>query len=125
MIDLNKYVGVPFLIGGRTLKGIDCWGLVIAVYAEAGISVPDFDSGFFSKQEILRAIRDGEQYLVDEIPEPEKFCLVGDSVKGHIGLWLNGNVLHASRTMGVVLQGIDTFRHFYPASRFYRLKFHG
>lgn len=40
MIDSNAYVGIPFLAGGRTRAGVDCWGLVRLVL---GDHVPDFE----------------------------------------------------------------------------------
>lgn len=38
-------VGVPFVPFGRTIKGLDCFGLVMLVYKRRGIIVPDVKYG--------------------------------------------------------------------------------
>lgn len=39
----QKYVGLPFLDGGRASQGLDCWGLVRLVFAkEKGIELPAY-----------------------------------------------------------------------------------
>lgn len=41
---VNRYIGIPFLENGRSMKGIDCWGLVwLILKEEAGIEVPSFN----------------------------------------------------------------------------------
>ena len=43
----DAYVGIPFLDGGRTRAGVDCWGLVRIVYEEEfGIALPLYDEGY-------------------------------------------------------------------------------
>jgi len=34
---MNKFMRVPYVDGGRTLEGLDCWGLVLAVRQELGL----------------------------------------------------------------------------------------
>lgn len=43
MMDLDQYVGLPWKLGGRDRRGLDCFGLVRLVLAEqAGILLPDW-----------------------------------------------------------------------------------
>lgn len=43
MMDLDQYVGLPWKLGGRDSRGLDCFGLVRLVLAEqAGILLPDW-----------------------------------------------------------------------------------
>lgn len=45
MKNLNKYIGIPFVDLGRTLNGVDCWGLVYQFYKqEKGILLPEIKS---------------------------------------------------------------------------------
>lgn len=45
MINIEKYLLVPYLDAGRTAKGYDCWGQMLAVRAELGCRpLPTLDS---------------------------------------------------------------------------------
>lgn len=41
----EKYLGVPYVLGGEDMSGMDCSGLVQRVYADLGIEVPRLVSG--------------------------------------------------------------------------------
>lgn len=38
----GAYVGLPYLDRGRTRSGVDCWGLVMLVYADHGLTLPGY-----------------------------------------------------------------------------------
>lgn len=41
------YVGIPFIVKGRSLKGLDCWGLVQRVLVEQFMTyVPSLDGAY-------------------------------------------------------------------------------
>ena len=40
----EKYLGIPYRHRGRSLKGLDCWGLVVLVYKDFGIDILDLKS---------------------------------------------------------------------------------
>ena len=44
----HKYLGVPYVWGGKTPQGFDCSGLVCWVLGELGISVPEGSQGQWS-----------------------------------------------------------------------------
>lgn len=49
----EKYVGLPFVDGGRDWRGVDCWGLVkLILQYEKGIHVPSY--GEISACELLK-----------------------------------------------------------------------
>lgn len=114
-MDLNKYIGVPYLPGGRDpARGLDCYGLVRAVYRELGRELPDWQGD----SEDLRAVTnsllhavDAEEYAVPvERPENYDFVLVKRrALPWHIGVYLQGSVLHAERGVGVSFVELGRF----------------
>lgn len=40
---LSKYLGVPFKHEGRSLDGLDCYGLLVMVYRDMGIELVDME----------------------------------------------------------------------------------
>lgn len=50
---VGRYVGLPFVDGGRTRAGVDCWGLVrLALASERNIELPSY--GEISATELRR-----------------------------------------------------------------------
>ena len=64
MTDWGQYVGLPHRPHGRDRDGLDCWGLVRLVYAEAlGIDLPSYveDCPDLSERADLAALITGER----------------------------------------------------------------
>ncbi len=93
---LTRYLGLPFLDGGRGPGGCDCWGLVRLVYErELGIELPSY--GDTSAHDLMRAARaidagkDGEAWRPVQAGALQPFDVVvmryaGRRLVGHVGL---------------------------------------
>lgn len=93
---INSYVGIPYEPGGRDLRGADCYGLVLMVYAcELEILLPDFLS--CKGWEDL----DCGTARYKTIEAPKDFCIVrtvrSEGLADHVGIYVSGCVLSAER----------------------------
>lgn len=118
-VNYDDLIGVPYLDHGRTTAGLDCWGLVLLVYARLGLTVPDVFAG--QDQRTVRE-RQEDQPALDwiaslfgawrRVPQPEPGCAVAiGNVEGaavHVGVIVEPfRMLHALRKTGVVLSRVD------------------
>jgi len=98
----DKYVGIPYQEGGRTVMGVDCWGLYYLVLKhEFGIIVPTYEGHIYhpkskEEQEKLIAYIQGETkktHVWQEIKPGDE--IAGDAIR----LKVIGRILH----IGVVV----------------------
>jgi cell wall-associated NlpC family hydrolase len=119
MIVLCPYsdlIGVPYLAGGRTVAGLDCWGLVMECGRRMDLRIPDYFAG-----ETDQTVSDGQAGGTDlsawvnretwmEIPLtiPDAMGAVlafrnGHGYIDHAGVLLDEEFfLHAIKDVGVV-----------------------
>lgn len=110
----EKFIGVPYKHMGRTLSGLDCWGLVLAVYAEIGYKLFDLES----EQYDFNWSKTGRNYFIEnyhqdwlhvEVPYFPDLALFKNTrgVSNHVGIVLkNHEFIHCPR-VGVVVQRLD------------------
>jgi len=83
----QRYLGVPYVLGGEDASGMDCSGLVQRVFADMGITVP-------------RVVHDQDTLGV-EVPslaeaQPGDLLIARD--RGHIAIYAgDGMIIHAPR----------------------------
>jgi len=114
----SKYVGIPYLLGGRDRKGLDCWGLLRLIYLEVKeIQLPELP-GICAQATLgiahsIHQISTQEWHLLDK---PEEACVVAMSQKEilhHVGIWTfsdGGKIIHCREGCSVVAETVRTLR---------------
>ena len=126
----DKYLDIPFVIGGRDWTGCDCYGLVRLILAEQfGKQIPDYAEGYSElTTDALRPIADA---IVGGVPSDVVTCpRAGDvaliALKGyefHCGVFIDSNtVIHTDRNTGPVIDDIRRSRLFGRVKVVYRVR---
>ncbi|OAO02719.1 C40 family peptidase [Roseovarius indicus] len=112
----GRYIGLPFVDGGRGPGAVDCWGLVRLVFAqERGIDLPTY--GEISAKQLLaitRAIEAGQEApeVWRQVETPEAFDVAvmrsGSSWRPcHVGVMVDRKrVLHVEKASSACLEHV-------------------
>ena len=110
---VGKYVGIPFVSGGRTLSGCDCYGLIrLVLQSEYGITLPEL-SGDYSdarnREQTSKLFAENLPVLTAEkLAEAEDGSVVVITEGGrpcHLGIVAGGGyILHAAEATGTICQ---------------------
>jgi len=111
----DPFVGLSYVDNGRSLEGVDCWGLVWLASAAAGHELPSYHDRYVlgADREELAALIAGELPAWDEIAaghERSMDCVLmrEGHLARHIGIVTRpGFVLHIERGRSSV---IETYR---------------
>jgi cell wall-associated NlpC family hydrolase len=102
LTDLKKYLSIPYKLNGRTPEeGLDCWGLVVCIFKDLGISLPAGDGyskpgNDWYKRDPLRYHRFLQKIGEPVLGEPQPydiiyFTLIGNHIVSHTGVMLDNN----------------------------------
>ena len=98
---IDSYMGTPYKLGGETKTGMDCSGLVVAVYRKyAGFKLPHDTQRLFKL--VKRIDKDNLSYgdLV--------FFSDGWFGVSHVGIYLGGGKFaHSTQELGVIVSSLD------------------
>lgn len=106
-IDINSLIGIPYKDRGDTLEGFDCAGLVRYVTGIDTRLIPSVEIG--NTREVMRIILENRRFF-DVLDEPKEGCIVALTAfkrPHHVGVYINGGVLHAEAKMGVIFSTLQ------------------
>ncbi len=110
---LDRYVGLPFVDGGRGPGAVDCWGLCCFVYRqELGIELPPHgDVRAADLRAVSRAMdtgKDAADWLLVDHPQLHDVAVMrlpSSGRPGHVGIYAGGGlILHVERAARTVLE---------------------
>jgi cell wall-associated NlpC family hydrolase len=110
----RSFIGTPYRNGGETRSGMDCSGLVVAVFLDLGISLP---------RTSLDQARAGEEILRSQMKPGDLVFFKTSSSKpiSHVGIYIGrGHFVHAStraRRVRIDSMGNSYFRHRFVTAR--------
>lgn len=129
---IEEVLEVPYVLGGRDMSGMDCWGLVVLAYAKIfNIDVPKYTGTQLSVSNSGTTSDDIKKHLEDSAPFTEVECpkygdfallsILGNPV--HIGFMLGPELmLHTSEKTGTVCENIGGIKWKRRIKSFYRHK---
>lgn len=109
--ELSIYHGVPYRSGGTRITGVDCSGLVQAVFNSVGVDLPRTAVEQFAQGRPIGkgSVRTGDLVFFGKPPD-------------HVGVAIsNKEVVHASVSRGVVVDSIEDLDQSMNASGYRRI----
>lgn len=106
----HKYLGVPYVWGGKTPQGFDCSGLVCWVLGELGISVPEGSQGQWSS-DVGTRVASGQMQPGDvvyfDMPSSEQ------PTPNHVGIYIGEDRMIVAPSPGksVEVQPLGAYWH--------------
>ena len=120
MVKLGHLIGTKFVNMGRDKHiGLDCWGLVMEVYRQYGIQLPDFTLDSFAFQAIDalagKAVteREWEEVYYPEDKDAPLVVLMRMHPQyiTHAGVFLGGNrIIHTTKSTNAIFTRLDAIK---------------
>lgn len=134
MIEIPTWVHIlPYVVGGRSRDGVDCWGLVVILYKEIydqdvpeypHVLMPNLDDSRRASREMLLELN--RQTLFHQVDKPQAGDVILLNVLGdplHIGVILGDNtMIHTGRSHGVVIENYMETKWKSKIAGIYRIK---
>ena len=112
---IQDLLGIPYEKHGRTVKGLDCYGLVHLIYKRLGEELPEFAGDYVELTNIHKAIDDNKSKFI-ELEKPEPYCIVTFSIYPpyvtHIGVVLSDcqKFIHIMEKRNVTIDRLDKWQ---------------
>ena len=108
----SKFVGIPYVPGGRKLSGCDCWGLVVRFYEEAyNIRLPEYREGRASKDILGFVGVESSSWVSLERDELQfgDLILIRAFGGGHLGIYVPENkMLHTMERRDSCIESLSS-----------------
>lgn len=114
MLNYTDLIGVPYLDCGRDPSiGLDCYGLMIVVFARAGIALHDVQYAAVDADTVQTKMTEHKPREWRQIDGPIAPCALAIRNKppfvNHTGVYIgDGKFLHTLKNIGVHLARIDS-----------------
>ena len=99
----QKYIGVPYRLGGSTPRAFDCSGFTQYVYREAGVDI---------NRTVATQLYNGVIVAKEDLQPGDLVIFSNTGSRGfasHVGIYLgNGKLIHASETKGITIVDLDS-----------------
>ena len=119
---VRDLIGVPYKVHGRSIEeGFDCYGLMIEIFARAGIKIPD---AFYEETTITENMKNYHilRNLVEEgmslvpVEVPQKMSIVCIAMTGkevsHVGVYIGeGMIIHSLQGYGVCVEPLAKYQY--------------
>lgn len=116
MLNIERYIGIPYEWNGRSFEKCDCYGLVILYYREElGIELTDYDhrrqahSEFKNSEYLIENAH--KEFVKVERPKAHDVILIRNKSEtpNHCGIVLGQRFLHCLEGVGCVTSKISTW----------------
>lgn len=120
MIDVNKYIGVPYKTQGRSIsEGLDCIGLALCIFEDLGVALPSSDGftierNWFRKDpdRFLRALQGiGEPIDISEVKRYDiVYFAMAFNIVSHAGVMLDDETfMHSLQKRNCFISKLDRY----------------
>ena len=101
------FLGLPFIPGGRSLEGVDCFGLAILVARQCGVELPDYLPSPDDLTESRTVLATEYHQLIEQVDNENQADLVSfekESGSLHLGIVLpRRRFLHTTTNSGTLI----------------------
>jgi cell wall-associated NlpC family hydrolase len=110
---VNRWVGTPHVYDGRSLDGVDCYGLVWRFYLDLyGIELPDWSRAGMYGTELARLIAKEKPNHWEPLAHSVDPCVAlchRARLPHHMGINWRGRIIHSIERGGVRADDINHF----------------
>lgn len=117
-METGSYLTIPLKPGGRDRFGVDCWGLVLLIYADKlGIELPRHDEVNWvdnKPEEVVATVASDSQAYWDEVDKVDRrendvVILRYSGVPWHVGVLVDSDrFIHADPLRGIIIERLES-----------------